>query len=424
MRSFLKIFSSLTTLIVIVVVMMLFFIFSLSPNVRQQSPLTPEQTRLAHDKLREIKDNIHQSNVPFHVYLSNHDLNAFAALASHSLGGLTLRSEYVPGIVQVKAAIDVPVVPVYLNISCHLMKQEKGNDFSECRLGQLILPRAFIWWLLDSTVSYLFDESAAERVQRLLTQAEMTESRVILPVENHQNLIANVKASAKNVVKVIKQSNGKTQVDAEKVQVYLRHLERLKHHSSLAYYVGETMGLALSRSATEGAQEENTAAIWALAIKFGHWRFAQLAGVQPPANTHPVTLRDRHDLALHFLYSIVLEQIGEAAFGLKIGEAKEIMDSANGGSGFSFADLAADKAGLRFSNYLTAQLEHAESAQALLAFRHDENLFFPSLEGLPEGLSEDQFVAEFHSTESDTYRSIVADIQNRISQLEVYTISL
>ena len=64
------------------------------------------------------------------------------------------------------------------------------------------------------------------------------------------------------------------------------------------------------------------------------------------SNRAITTLSGRGDLSLHFLYSVILEQVGKENIGLSIGELKELLDSNEGGSGFSFADLAADKAGI------------------------------------------------------------------------------
>src|SRR5262245_37494696 len=60
------------------------------------------------------------------------------------------------------------------------------------------------------------------------------------------------------------------------------------------------------------------------------------------------TLRGRHDWMMHFAVSGALTaQLGPDA-AEQIGLTKELLDSREGGSGFSFGDLAADYAGVAF----------------------------------------------------------------------------
>ena len=73
-----------------------------------------------------------------------------------------------------------------------------------------------------------------------------------------------------------------------------------------------------------------------------------------------------------------------------IGEFKELMDRGDGGSGFSFVDLAADFAGVKFAIAATT-LSSASTVQNVLAGNIDEDLFFPHIKGLPEGLNKNEF---------------------------------
>ena len=127
------------------------------------------------------------------------------------------------------------------------------------------------------------------------------------------------------------------------------------------------------------------------------------------------TVHQRRDLAQHFAVSAFLT----AAYGPHISEtagvAKEILD-ARGGTGFSFADLAANHAGIRFANHVldqTLTLSHIAAT-----FRVAD--FLPPIDGLPEGLTWQQFQEQYHSPAADRYRQLREKILERIAELPGY----
>src|SRR5262245_19761065 len=65
----------------------------------------------------------------------------------------------------------------------------------------------------------------------------------------------------------------------------------------------------------------------------------------PPMHT-------RHDLCQHFTVSAALTAVGGAKAAEAAGLLKELLDAEPGGSGFSFADLAADLSGIAFASRL------------------------------------------------------------------------
>jgi hypothetical protein len=89
------------------------------------------------------------------------------------------------------------------------------------------------------------------------------------------------------------------------------------------------------------------------------------------------------------------------------------------GSGYSFVDLAADKAGVKFADYL-ADPDTAKAAQSRLAIASDEALFFPVIKDLPEGLKTDAFRQTFKTVDSPEYQAMIAEIKGRIAGLGLY----
>ena len=75
---------------------------------------------------------------------------------------------------------------------------------------------------------------------------------------------------------------------------------------------------------------------------------------------------------------------------MSVGIGKEMMDATSGGSGFSFDDLAADRAGtLLLAVAATKSGANARNLQTRFGQGVAIADFFPGIEGLPSGLSRD-----------------------------------
>jgi hypothetical protein len=171
---------------------------------------------------------------------------------------------------------------------------------------------------------------------------------------------------------------------------------------------------------------ENQAALLAMVIYFGDSRFERLTGqVRTGAlkfhkpKTKSVRLAGRGDLLLHFIISAGLKIVSDSGISAAIGEFKELLDS-DGGTGFSFVDLAADKAGIRFAEAATNDKQGATHLQNLLAGGTTEATFFPEINGLPEGLNDKAFKKSFGGVSGDKYKAMVQKIEKRIAEKPAY----
>ncbi|MCI0335583.1 MAG: hypothetical protein L0228_20435, partial [Planctomycetes bacterium] len=127
------------------------------------------------------------------------------------------------------------------------------------------------------------------------------------------------------------------------------------------------------------------------------------------------TLRGRRDLAQHFFISAYLAAaIGHEA-AQAAGIAKELLDS-QGTSGFSFADIAADRAGTRFANGVLKN----RFPLGALAKSFDVKTFVPEIEGLPEGLTAAQFKSQYGTKTGPKVLEQLKDIDRRIEALPPY----
>ena len=110
----------------------------------------------------------------------------------------------------------------------------------------------------------------------------------------------------------------------------------------------------------------------------------------------------------------------DLAFSVSFGIARELLDAAKGGSGFSFADLAADRAGVQLAERALDDQEGARRVQSVLAAADGEVAFFPDIAGLPEGLSEREFEATYGNVEAEPYKAMVEEIDRRIARCPAF----
>lgn len=130
-----------------------------------------------------------------------------------------------------------------------------------------------------------------------------------------------------------------------------------------------------------------------------------------------VRLAGRDDLAKHFALSAAIAAAADPSIGEALGTWKELDDSLPGGSGFSFVDLAADRAGLRFG-------EAAADARApaiVQAFRSGEKPQLLPLEalGFDEGMSESEFSRRYGNIAADRYDAFVVRIDKALDTLPI-----
>jgi hypothetical protein len=186
---------------------------------------------------------------------------------------------------------------------------------------------------------------------------------------------------------------------------------------------------ARERASAEGsnAVDENRGALLALGVVLGHERLSAVVGHVVDSETRAriqsarggATLRGRADWSRHFALSGALTVLSAVAPSDAAGLFKEELD-ADGGSGFSFGDLLADRSGTTLAAAATRDEAAAAALQARLAggFRVDD--YFPPAEGLPEGISDVDLRARYGGVGGPLYSKHVEEIERRVAALPAY----
>ena len=128
------------------------------------------------------------------------------------------------------------------------------------------------------------------------------------------------------------------------------------------------------------------------------------------------TIQGRHDLARHFSIASMLVTNGGKESAEAVSLAKELVDS-NGGSGFSFADLAADKAGIALAEHLLAGTVTLDQ----VARGFTSQAFVPDTANLPEGMTTMQFIRQYGGQNDERFQQMKQQIEESIAKLPGYS---
>jgi hypothetical protein len=185
--------------------------------------------------------------------------------------------------------------------------------------------------------------------------------------------------------------------------------------------------LAAARSEQGGAVQENQGAILALATVLGHPDVATLAGIERPpdwreirAAIWPVRLRGRADWTRHFLVSAALTQLATATVSDAAGLLKEELDAA-GGSGFSFGDMLANRAGTVFGEAAARDERAARGLQDWVVNHYETDGLMPPGDDLPEGISDAELVQRYGGVGGPLFTVFEAEIEVRVRRLATWT---
>ena len=214
--------------------------------------------------------------------------------------------------------------------------------------------------------------------------------------------------------------------DQEKIIAYYGKLSEISRGNSSRLSLGTVLQdlfmLAAERSHNNAeAVAENRALLLVLGMQVQGTKLDNVvehqASLPPPLAPMRLKLLGRRDLPKHFALSAALAVGGGSGFADAVGVFKELSD-AQGGSGFSFPDLLADRAGVVFAEVATGP--QALRLQETMSRDSRESRFMPQIDQLPEGLQKQEFKQRYQDLDSATYALVKEEVERRISALPLY----
>ncbi|MFI3185938.1 MAG: hypothetical protein QX198_08155 [Methylococcaceae bacterium] len=307
----------------------------------------------------------------------------------------------------------------YLNISFKLGNVE-GNHLpviTKFKAGKLLLPAKLAAWVIDTVIQYSSLNEYFILATRPLKAVKIDAQTLTITYYSNKTILTQARSFLTRTG------------DKSTLTIYQQKLTDIvaKHDPewrlSLAELLQPLFELAYQRSTLETAIAENRDVIATINDYVNKKETRQLltAPESLPASgqQYAAFLYKRIDLAQHFIGSAALTASVSKQVAQVAGEEKELSDS-RGGSGFSFIDLAADKAGTRFGEMATSSAENARKMQKVMSKIKDYSDFMPDPRDLPEHMNEAEFKQRFESVDSPVYLELSKQIDARILAAPIY----
>jgi len=429
MRLLIKTLGWLLTLALLAVTALALLLYLDSgPRVPDERVLTQAERAWAQEWLRSARPRGPSKQEPVTLTLTEDQANLLLTYLIDRLGEGRARVRLGEDRAQITASLGLPMDPGgrFVNLELELSGSGRPPRIERLNLAGLALPGALAQPLA---------EQALEALDRghLLRSVEIKPQRVLVTYTWGPDSLASLgralvsPAGWERLLDYQDLIQSQTQAET-RAQIGAKNGAAPKgQRIQLADLLSRLLAEAGNRSRGGDPVAENQAAILALAAyvnRRGLPRSPSAAGhesdPQPKAPAfRPVLLRGRVDLAQHFMTSAAIATQGGDALSELMGLYKEVADS-RGGSGFSFADLAADRAGNRFALLAASDPESARAIQRLARQGIAEDAFMPPVEGLPEGLDRETLAAGFGDAQSPAYRRLASQIERRIDALQVH----
>lgn len=387
---------------------------SSAPAVAGNDELTPDLVGRAEAMLRQHDPRRARDGEVRSVQIEGRDLNLMASYLANRLGAAMHVSV---GDHQALVHASVPVVrnPLgsYLNIEAVVRESTGVPRLTQVRVGRVPLPDRVANWAARSYLRRLSHQDGQQLAADMIRSVSMSDGRLGIEYEWRDDATDRMRAMAVSAA------------DEARLRAYHERIVQVmdglpSSRRSLVELLGPVMHLARERS-TGGvdAAVENRSALIALAF---YVNGVGMGAVVPDGDRWPrprrraLLLLGRNDLTKHFLVSAVLTATAGTPLSTVVGVYKEIND-AQGGSGFSFSDIAADRAGTAFGNLAVAAPDRLQS-------RIDQTLsetdLMPDVSGLADNLPGAEFTRRFGGVNTPAYAAVITEIDRRLGECRLY----
>ena len=353
------------------------------------------------------------------VHIIQEDLElALTYLANRVMKG-AVGVELEAGSARMNATLNLPSNPLgnFLNVKLDLETLQPLPVISSLKVGKVKVPAILGLFLLRQTLNIIPGSAESLAALGMVKEFKSEKGKLTLTYEWNDKLANQFRA-----VVVPQDEQERWKVQHIRLVELTKQLKK-KNSASLLALLQPMMQLAQSRATQGNAVDENRAV---LVVLVSYLTSKNLSFMVPAAKDWPspekvtVTLTGRDDFPKHFIVSAAMAATADSTFSDALGLFKELADS-QGGSGFSFNDMASDRAGVRFGELATLSESSARALQQTLSssgFKEADLL--PKVSDLPEYMSETDFKKRYGGVGEPEYQKMMTEIDRRIAAIPLY----
>lgn len=400
--------------IFVVILLLISFGVSDQPELKLDWAMTPADIKSAKKILREGSKT--RPDEIGKIELTDVDLN---------LAGNYLLNRFSKGRAQialkdnkirfaVTATLPENVLGKYVNISFRL-GHEEGKPLpklTKFKAGKLLLPSKIAAVVIETVIKHTPLNEYFLLATDPIKAVVIDDKKITITYHPSQ-------ATLDTARDLLTHNNSASNIHSNEYQTKL--IEIVRHHDpdwrlSLAELLQPLFDLAYKRSTLATAIEENRIVISTINDYVNNYKPTAATEVK---TYYPAFLYKRIDLAQHFIGAAAITASVNSQIALVLGEEKELQD-AKGGSGFSFVDLTADRAGTRFGELATANPSAARKMQEEMAAIKDYTDFMPDPRTLPEHMDEAAFKERYGAINSPAYMIVSKQIDALIAATPIF----
>lgn len=385
-----------------------------TPQLKPRANLSPSQIAKVKRLLERNDPRRLRVGSVAQAVLGQEELDSALNYAANHYARGASRLMFEQGKARIQATLPLPWPRLggFLNVQIELAETDSLPEIGALTVGRLVLPGFIVNGMLKSGLSMIPVAADWRQLVDMVKKVRFSTRRMVVTYTWRGDLQAQLGSALLS--------------DDERGQLLFYQTRLAELTRTGRYTIGLTTLLnALFQSAAQRGEQadpvrENRAAIRVLAFYVTQKDLGQLIPASkdwPRPVWRRVVLQNRDDFTKHYLVSALLAADAGSPLANAVGLYKEIQDS-RGGSGFSFSDLAADRAGTQMGNRAVAGEQAARALQKLLAVAAEPDIM-PETADLPEFMPEAEFKRRYGGLTGDAYQNMMAEIERRVAALAV-----
>lgn len=387
------------------------------PKISRQVTITPEYIARAKQIIETHYKQANPKNpVTVSILSSDVDVAANYLVYRFTKGSASVSTDDGSALIQLSVPLPTQLFEGYLNLEATLIQGTRLPELKGVRIGNLQFPDYITTFLVSQLSLWAQSNSEFRLGVEMIKQINMSLHEISV---TYQHWLAGL-SQHKNGSPLISQ-----QVREQLLHYQTLLAENSRHNHTTHVTLSEILSPLMHHAATYPKNNnpitENRAVI--LVTTF-HVMGISLKNLLPEAENWPkpvkqrITLDGRIDFPKHFMVSAMIAAYADTILADAIGLYKEIEDSRSG-SGFSFNDIAANRAGTRLAEKAVANQASAQQMQQKMMSGLTDSDLMPHWKDLPEHMHEAEFKARFGGIDSPAYKEMMQEIEVRASALPI-----